>query len=87
MEHLRSYIEGDLARFITIESDKRFGKPCIRGTRLAVCDGLSYLAAGMTIDDLLTEWSGYTRDDILAALAFAAKVTGADGEMRIPPNW
>ena len=38
---------------ITIEPDKRGGKPCIRGLRITVYDVLDYLASGMTIEDIV----------------------------------
>jgi len=57
---------------ITIEPGKRSGKPCIRGLRITVSDVLEYLAAGMTEDDILAEFPDLERDDIRAALAFAA---------------
>lgn len=62
----------DYRTIITIESGKRGGKPCIRGMRLTVYDVLSYLAGGMTIEQVLSDFPELTRDDILACLAFAA---------------
>jgi uncharacterized protein (DUF433 family) len=59
-------------QIITIEPDKRSGKPCIRGLRITVYDILEYLASGMTEDDILTDFSELTREDIKACLAFAA---------------
>jgi uncharacterized protein (DUF433 family) len=60
-------------QLITIEPGKRSGKPCIRGLRITVYDVLSYLAAGMSIDDVLADFPNLTKDDILACLAFAAE--------------
>ena len=57
---------------ITIDPEVRFGKPCVRGTRLTVGDVLSYLASGMTEDEILVDFPQLTRDDIRACLAFAA---------------
>jgi uncharacterized protein (DUF433 family) len=57
---------------ITIEPDKRSGKPCIRGMRITVYDVLEYLAGGMTEDEILADFPELTRDDIRACLAFAA---------------
>jgi len=57
---------------ITIEPGKRSGKPCIRGLRITVYDILGYLAAGMTIEQVLTDFPMLTRDDILASLSYAA---------------
>jgi len=58
---------------ITIEAGKRGGQPCIRGMRITVYDVLSYLAAGMTEDELLTDFPYLTRDDIRACLTYAAE--------------
>ena len=57
---------------ITIQSDRRRGKPCLRGSRIAVEDVLSYLAAGMTMEDVLDDFPSLDREDILACLGFAA---------------
>lgn len=57
---------------ITIEPDKRSGKPCIRGTRMTVTDVLEYLAGGVTHQELLEEFPDLTEEDIRACLAFAA---------------
>jgi len=62
----------DYNRIITIEPDKRSGKPCIRGTRMSVTDVLEYLAGGMSQEELLAEFPDLTSDDIRACLAFAA---------------
>lgn len=61
---------------ITFEPGKRFGKPCIRGMRIAVEDILSYLAAGDTEESILAEWPELEREDIRAALAFDAEFKG-----------
>ena len=58
---------------IKISSEKRFGKPCIRETRITVYDVLGWLSAGMTYDDILADFPELTRQDILACLAFAAQ--------------
>lgn len=57
---------------ITIKSDIRFGKPCVRNTRITVYDVLSWLASGMTTEEILEDFPELTREDILACLAFAA---------------
>lgn len=57
---------------ITIEPDKRSGKPCIRGTRMTVQDVLEYLAGGMSQSELLAEFPDLTSEDIRACLAYAA---------------
>lgn len=58
---------------ITIEPGKRGGRPCIRGMRIAVYDLLSYLAARMTIAEVLDDFLYLTPEDIQACLAFAAE--------------
>jgi uncharacterized protein (DUF433 family) len=62
----------DYSRIITIQPDKRSGKPCIRGTRMSVTDVLEYLAGGMSQEELLAEFPDLTSDDIRACLSFAA---------------
>ena len=62
---------------ITMEAGKRGGKPCIRGMRITVYDILSYLAAGMTTEEILDDFPYLTREDILAALSFVAQREGA----------
>jgi len=57
---------------ITIEPDKRGGKPCIRGMRITVYDVLSYLAAGMTEQEILDDFPCLEKEDILACLSYAA---------------
>jgi uncharacterized protein (DUF433 family) len=57
---------------ITIEPDKRGGKPCIRGFRITVYDILEYLASGMTEDEILGDFPDLEREDIRACLEFAA---------------
>ena len=52
------------------------GKPVIQGTRVTVQVILELLAAGETIDELLSEYDELTRDDILATLEYAASVAG-----------
>ena len=57
---------------ITIEPGKRGGRPCIRGMRMTVYDVLSYLAAGMTEQEILDDFPYLTKEDILACLSYAA---------------
>jgi uncharacterized protein (DUF433 family) len=58
---------------ITFEAGKRSGQPCIRGMRITVNDILEYLASGMTAAEVLNDFPELTREDIHAALAFAAE--------------
>jgi uncharacterized protein (DUF433 family) len=58
---------------ITIEPGKRGGQPCIRGMRITVYDVLSYLAAGMTVSEILADFPYLTEEDVRACLAYAAE--------------
>lgn len=57
---------------LTINPEVRSGKPIIRGTRITVYDVLEYLAGGMTEDEILEDFPSLEREDIRAALEFAA---------------
>lgn len=62
----------DYRQIITLEPGKRGGKPCIRGMRITVGDILGWLAAGMSIDEIISDFPELTKEDIYASLAFAA---------------
>jgi len=64
MEHYQDYI--------SINPHIRFGKPCITGTRIAVQDVLSWLASGMSFDEIFEDFPELTMEQVRAALAFAA---------------
>jgi Uncharacterized conserved protein len=57
---------------ITIDPAVRFGKPCVRGTRLTVGEVLGFLASGMSEAELLQDFPQLSHDDVLACLAYAA---------------
>ena len=57
---------------ITINPAVRFGKPCVRGTRITVGDVLGFLASGMGEAELLEDFPQLSHDDVLACLAYAA---------------
>jgi uncharacterized protein (DUF433 family) len=59
-------------KIIKISPGKRFGKPCIRNTRISVFDILSWLGSGMTFDEVISDYPEITRDDIKACLMYAA---------------
>jgi uncharacterized protein (DUF433 family) len=74
----------DYKHRITIEPDKRSGQPCVRGLRMTVQDVLEYLAAGMSVDEIVADFPDLTAEDVRACLAFAA-----DRERRlrvVPPT-
>ncbi len=62
----------DYRKRITIDPDMRGGKPCIRGMRITVYDIFSYLASGMTQEEILSDFPCLEAEDILANLALAA---------------
>ena len=68
----------DYRQFITSDPNVLFGKPAIRGTRIAVEHVLDELAGGTTIEQLLEEYPRLTREAIYAALAFAADTLRAE---------
>ena len=59
-------------QYIDFNKEVRFGKPTIKGTRIAVSDVLKWLASGMSYDEILDDYPTLTQDHILAALAFSA---------------
>jgi uncharacterized protein (DUF433 family) len=61
----------DYSRIITIDAERRSGKPCIRGLRITVYDVLDSLAGGMTHEEILADFPDLTETDIRACLAFA----------------
>jgi len=59
---------------ITIDPAVCHGKPCVRGLRYPVETLLELLSSGMTIDEILTDYEDLEREDLLAVLAFAARL-------------
>ena len=64
MTNYRNYIE--------IKPDVRFGKPCIKSTRISVSDVLGWLANGMTSEEIVSDFPELTEEHIHACLAYAA---------------
>ncbi|MCY7309975.1 MAG: DUF433 domain-containing protein [Chitinophagaceae bacterium] len=62
----------NFSSYISINPDIRFGKPCIKGTRITVNDILQWLASGMSHAQILEDYPSLKEEHILAALAFAA---------------
>lgn len=60
---------------ITVELGKCGGRPCIRGQRIRVSDILELLASGASFDEILKDYPFLEREDILAALDYAAHQT------------
>jgi uncharacterized protein (DUF433 family) len=57
---------------ITVEANKRGGKPCVRGLRITVYEVLEYLASEMTEAEILDDFPDLTRADLKACIAYAA---------------
>ena len=62
----------NLATYISIDPEIRFGKPCIKGTRISVVDILLWLASGMSNEEILEDFPALEDNHIRAALHFAA---------------
>lgn len=60
---------------VTVDPNVCFGKPTIRGMRIRVSDVLSMMAGGMSPDEILADYPYLEREDIQAAIAYAAKAT------------
>lgn len=58
---------------ITLDPEVRFGKPCVKGTRITVGDVLGYLASGMSEDEVLADFPQLGAEDIRACFAYAAE--------------
>jgi uncharacterized protein (DUF433 family) len=71
----------EIAPRITVDEKVRFGKPVIKGTPVPVDLILGKLAGGMTYEEVMTEYD-LTKDDILAAIDYAAKRL-SDEEVRV----
>ena len=59
-------------KYISINPKIRSGKPCISGTRITVSDVLSYLASGMSMEEIIEDFPTLNKEKIMAALSFAA---------------
>ena len=70
----------EIAPRITVDENIRFGRPVIQGTRVPVDLVLAKLAAGLSIEELCDQY-GIVREDVLAALAYAARAL-ADEQVR-----
>lgn len=62
----------DIKKYIEINSEKRFGKPVLKGTRISVADVLNWLANGMTREEIIDDFPELTNEQITACLFFAS---------------
>ena len=58
---------------IKINPLKRFGKPCVRDTRITVYEVLGWLASGMSVEEILSDFPELSDEDIKACLSYAAE--------------
>jgi len=65
----------ELLNRISIDANVCFGKPCIRGHRLWVSLILDFLASGMSAEEILEQYPGIEKEDILACIAYGAEMT------------
>jgi uncharacterized protein (DUF433 family) len=63
----------ELSNYIVIDQGVRFGKPCIKGTRITVGDILQWLSEGISVSEILDDYPLLKETHIYAALAFAAR--------------
>lgn len=62
----------NLQQYIEINSEKRFGKPIVKGTRISVADILNWLANGLTREEIILDFPELNNEQINACLFFAA---------------
>lgn len=62
----------EVIQYISIDPEIRFGKPCIKGTRIAISDILNWLASGMTEQEIIEDYPSLEKNHIKASLLFAA---------------
>lgn len=74
-EFLNAYDDIMSLERISIDPARMQGVPCIRGTRITVSAVLGQLAAGRSIDEILADYPQLKREDVLAALEYAAAAT------------
>lgn len=67
----------ELLKRVTIDPEVCRGKPCVRGLRYPVSMLPELLSSGMTTEDILADYEDLERDDLLATLAYAARLTDA----------
>lgn len=62
----------EFSSYISIDPEIRFGKPCIKGTRITIADILQWLSSGMSHTQILEDYPSLKEEHILATLGFAA---------------
>lgn len=67
----------ELLQRITVNPEICHGKPCVRGLRYPVPMLLELLSSGMTVEEVLADYEDLEREDLLAALAYGARLSDA----------
>ncbi|WP_207428437.1 DUF433 domain-containing protein [Pedobacter sp. SYSU D00535] len=62
----------DYREYIEIRPEVRFGKPCVKSTRISVSDVLGWLANGMSMEEIISDFPELTEEAVQACLAYAA---------------
>jgi uncharacterized protein (DUF433 family) len=62
----------DYKKYLSIDVNKRFGKPHISGTRISVADVLGWFANGMDVQEIIQDYPELSEKQIMACLAYAA---------------
>jgi len=62
-------------KYITVDPEVRFGKPCIKETRIAVVDILNLLSAGYTIEEITEQYPELNKKQVKGAIQFATELT------------
>lgn len=65
----------ELLQRISIDPNICFGKPCIRGHRIWVSLILDLLAAGASVEEILANYPGLSREDVLACIAYGSEMS------------
>lgn len=68
---------------ISVNSDIRFGAPCIKGTRISVADILGYVAEGDSVETILENFPELKKENIYEAASYASRVLGMSAQ--VPP--
>ncbi len=68
----KASIMKNYSKYISISPEKRFGKPCIKNTRISVYDILNWMSNGMTKSEIINDYPELSEEHINACLAFVA---------------
>ena len=71
---------------IIIKQQVRFGKPCVKGTRIAITDILHLLQSGYNLTDVPKQYPDVTIADVETAIGYAARVLGKEEILEIESN-